>query len=63
MVILGAIRLFQGPVLHCLCTAFSISQIPSIYKRPDLGKVIDLAGELIIHLNWIVQKASESPQE
>lgn len=35
----------------------------SIYERPDLGEVIDSAAELIIHLNWFVQKAPESPQE
>lgn len=51
------------PVLHCLCAAFSISQVLSIYKGPDLGKVIDSSGELIIHLNWFVEKAPESPQE
>lgn len=62
MTTLEGIWMFQGPVLH-IYTGFSISQIPSIYKRPDLGKVIDSAGELIIHLNWFVQKAPESPQE
>jgi hypothetical protein len=51
------------PGLHRLYKAFSISQVLSIYKRPDLGKVIDSSGELIIHLNWFVEKAPESPQE
>lgn len=57
---LEATRTFQDPYSHCIYTAFSFSQTP---KRPDLGKVIDSAGELIIHLNWSVQKAPESLQE
>lgn len=52
-----------SPFCTAVYTAFSISQVLSIYKRPDLGKVIHSSGELIIHLNWFVEKAPESPQE